>query len=122
LFPPVRISLDRATRGARDDDPPSAHPDSGADGREQERETFLAEGSLERRRHAHVVAHSKAPRQLDITARATCVALERLGLRESEQGRHAFERDPPFHAAVTPLRHSMAEPCGGIKSFLATNL
>src|SRR5207247_787463 len=51
--------------------------------------------------------------KFDIASRPFRPAVERLGLRETEQGRHAFPCDPPLHAAVATFRHRTAHRlCG----------
>jgi len=102
--------LDGAARSARHDDPAPSHPDAGAHGGEEERETFLAEGPLERRGHADVVSHPDPPRQFDVASRAARVALERLALGQVEERRHPLQGDPPLHAAVSSLRHRYCAP------------
>jgi len=105
LFAAIRIPLNGATGGARHDDPTPPHPDAGADGGKEERETFLAKGSLERRRHSNVVAHPDPPRKFDVSSRAAGVALERLPLGQVEERRHPLEGDPPLHPAMPTLHH-----------------
>ena len=84
LFPTIRIALDRAARGARDDDPAPSHPDPGAHGWQKEREALLAKGPLEGRRNSNVVTHPDPPREFDVSSRTACVALERLALGQVE--------------------------------------
>jgi len=107
LFPAIGKSLDGATGGARHDDPTLPHTDSGADGGEKERETLLAKGPLEWRRHSNVVAHPDPPREFDVASRAACVALERLRLGQVEERRHPLEGDPPLHPAMPSLHHRL---------------
>jgi len=102
--------LDGPARGARDDDAPSADADPRADGRQEEREAFLAERPFEGRGHPGVVPHADAPRELDVTPRAIRVTLERLLFRQAEQRRHPLERDSPLHTSVAALDHRTAEP------------
>ncbi len=105
LFPTIRIALDRAARGARDDDPAPSHPDPGAHGRQQKREALLAERPLEGGWHPDVVAHPDPTRELHVPSRSAGMALERLAFGQAEERRHALQGDPPLHAAVPSLRH-----------------
>jgi len=93
---------------ARDDDATLAHTNSRADGRQEERETFLAKGPFEPRGHADVVPHADPTGEFDIASRPFRPTVQGLGLRELEQGRHALPRDPPLHAAVSTFRHRTA--------------
>src|SRR5436309_11618897 len=105
LIPTIEKSQYSATDDSRHDDPAPPHTDAGSDGGEEERETLLAKGPLERRRHSNVVAHPNPPRQFDVASRAACVALERLPLGQVEERRHPLEGDPPLHPAMPSLRH-----------------
>jgi hypothetical protein len=50
------------------------------------------------------------------------MALERLALGQVEERRHPLQGDPPFHAAVPPLRHRFAHPVRRINASRATKL
>jgi len=98
---------------ARDDDATLAQANPRAHGRQEERETFLAEGPFERRRHTDVVPHADPTGEFDIASRPFRPAVQGLGLREMEEGRHALPCDPPLHAAVSTFRHRTAHRlCG----------
>jgi hypothetical protein len=99
------MSLNRATRGARDDDATLSHTDPGADGREKEREALLAEGTFEARRYPDVVPHPETAGELHVATCPPRMATEGFRSREFEQGGHALDGDAPLHAAVAPLRH-----------------
>src|SRR5439155_1532429 len=85
LLPRVRGTLDGSAGGTRDDDPPSADADAGADRRQQEREALLAEGPFEWRGHADVVPHPDPPREFHISSSPAGMAAQ--GLRPGSRGR-----------------------------------
>src|SRR5205807_10493511 len=113
LLSAVGVSLHGPAGTARDDDATLAQANPRAHGRQEERETFLAEGPFERRRHTDVVPHADPTGEFDIASRPFRPAVERLGLRETEQGRHALPLDPSLHAAVPTCCHRTAHwDCG----------
>jgi len=105
LFAPIRIPLDGATGRARHDDPAAPDADAGAHGGEEEGETLLAKGSLERRRDANVIAHADPTSEFHVASRAASVALERFAFGQVEEGRHPLEGDPPLHPPMPTLHH-----------------
>jgi hypothetical protein len=122
LLSSVRKPLHRSARDAGDDDPTATDAHSGADRRQEEGETALAERPFERGRDADVVPHSDSSREFNVSSSSTRVTMQRLRFGETEQSGHALDRDATFHAAVPTLHHHVAQSNPPIKPFAATNL